>query len=206
MKFTITALKWLPSQPNRVWIYLDGGERVAVNLTTAAGFKAGDCIAADTVDGLRSHQRRDDAYRCAIRLLARRDHSTYEIRQKLVHRGFDPDAINDALERLIENKYMNDQAFAASWINYRIKTAPRSRRMMRRELRQKGLDHTQIEPALANLDEHELATACIQRKRRRWQRMKGSTRRLKMLAHLSQKGFSYEVSRSVVDNYCDDAD
>lgn len=148
----------------------------------------------------------DDAYRCALRLLGRRGHSIHEIRRKLSRRDFAPDAINDALKRLMDEKYLDDQAFADNWVNYRMKTAPRSLKLMRQELKQKGVDPKQIASALANLDEHALATACIRRKRRRWHRHKGSARRLKMLAYLNRKGFAYDVSRAVVETYDDDVD
>ena len=87
-----------------------------------------------------------------------------------------------------------------------MNTAPRSRRLMRQELRQKGVGQAQIEIALANVDEHALAIACLHRKRRRWRRLKGAARRPKMLAHLGSKGFSYAVSRDAVETYRDDAD
>lgn len=206
MKKTITALKWQPSQPGRVRIYLDGEVMAAVSLVTAARFKVGDRIDQDTLAKLRASQERDDAYRCALRLLGRRDHSTLEIRQKLSRRQFDRDAIDDALNRLVEKKYLDDQAFAAHWVNHRMRSAPRSRRLMRQELRQKGVGHAQIEIALADVDEHASAIACLQRKRRRWRRLKRSARHLKMLAHLSGKGFSYAVSRAAAETYRDDAD
>ena len=206
MKKTITALKWQPSQPGRVRIYLDGEAMATVSLATAARFKVGDPIDQDMLAKLRALQERDNAYRCALRLLGRRDHSTLEIKQKLSRREFDRDAIDEALKRLIEKKYVDDQAFAAHWVNHRMRTAPRSRRLMRQELREKGLGQAQIETALADVDEQALAIACLQRKRRRWRRLKRSARHLKMLAHLSGKGFSYTVSRAAVETYCDDAD
>lgn len=206
MKQTITALKCHPSQPGCVRIYLDGEARVAVSLVTAARFQVGDSIDQDTVAKLLASQQRDDAYRCALRLLGRRDHSTFEIKQKLSRRAFEPDVIADALDRLAEKKYLDDQAFAVHWVNQRVNTAPRSLRLMRQELRQKGVGHAQIEMALADVDEQALAIACLQRKRRRWHRLKESARRLKMLAHLGSKGFSYAVSRSALEAYHDDAD
>ena len=206
MKATITALKWPPSQPGRVWIWLDGKTRVAVSLAAAARFKVGDRIDENTVARLQAGQQRDDTYRCALRLLGRRDHSVHEIRQKLSRREFDPDAIDEALKRLAERNYLDDQAFAVKWVRYRINTAPRSIRLMRQELRQKGVDPRQIEAALADLDERELAAACLRRKRRRWHRLKGSARRLKMLAHLGRHGFSCDVSQAAVEACDDEAD
>jgi regulatory protein len=206
LKQTITALKYQSSQPGGVVIYLDGQKSAVVNPVTAANFKVGDRIDQDTVAKLLASQQRGDAYRCALRLLGRRDHSTLEIKQKLSRREFDPDVIDDTLNRLIDKKYLDDQAFAVHWVNQRAHTAPRSRRLMRQELRHKGVGRAQIEMALADVDEHALAMACLQRKRRRWRRLKESARHLKLLAYLSRKGFSYAIARAAAESYHDDAD
>lgn len=52
------------------------------------------------------------AYDGAVRLLGMREHSRFELEQKLQKRGFEPDAIAEALDRLVEQNYLNDHRFA----------------------------------------------------------------------------------------------
>lgn len=204
--YTVTDLKWRSAQPGRVWIYLDDHAWASVGLVAAARFKVGDRIDEETATRLKVNHHRHDAYRCALRLLGRRNHSGLEIRRKLKYRDFEPDAIDHALNRLTENKYLNDQAFAIEWVNYRMNNAPRSRRLMAQELRHKGINEAQIDAALVHVDELALAKACIQRQRRRWQRLAEPMRRLKMLTHLNNKGFSYAISQAAVANEHDLSD
>jgi regulatory protein len=206
LKPIITDLTLRPLQPDRVWIYLNGRPWASVDLLTAAQFKVGDPIDDDTLDRLKVDHLRHDAYRCALRLLGRRNHSCLEIRQKLTSRGFAADAIGHALGRLKEKKYLDNQQFAIDWVNHRMNTAPRSRQLMAWELRQKGVGQEQIDEALAPVEEFTSAEACLLRKRRRWRRLAEPERRQKMLAYLGRKGFAYDVSRSAIASYRDSTD
>ncbi len=202
----ITALKWQKSQPDRTMIFLDGKPWASVSLMAAGRLKVGDRIDAETAAQLQIDQQRRDAYQCALRFLGVRDRSALEIRQKLRLKGFDKAVSDQALRNLIEKKYVNDQLFAVNWVNYRMRNSPRSTRLLAQELKQKGINAADIASALVDVDEHDLALACLRRKRRRWQRFDGRERRQKMLAHLAQKGFAYDVSIVAVDAFRDQVD
>lgn len=206
MEHTITDLKWLKSQPDRVMVHVDGQPCATVSLVAAGRLSVGDRVAADMLKQWQSAQDRRDAYHGALRFLSVRDCSRFEMRQKLKRRGFDRVTIEAVLQELIDKKYIDDQVFAANWVNYRMKTSPRSRRLLAQELIHKGIAQDQIEAALMPTDERQLALACIHRQRRRWRRLEGPVRRLKMLAHLNNKGFAYDVSRYAVEAYDDQAD
>ncbi len=187
-------------------IHLDGKPWASVSLVTAGRLKVGDQIEAETAAQWQIDQQRRDAYRCALRYLGVRDRSALEIRRKLRQKGFDKVDIDHALNLLVQKKYLNDQLFAVNWINYRMKNSPRSARLLAQELKQKGIGAADIASALLDADENDLALACLRRKRRRWRRFDGRERRQKMLAHLGQKGFAYDVSTAAVDAYRDQVD
>ncbi|MBL0714497.1 MAG: regulatory protein RecX [Desulfosarcina sp.] len=206
MKHTITDLKWHKSQPNRIMVHVDGQPCVSVSLVAAGRFTVGNRIGADELKQLQAEQGQRDAVQCALRYLATRDRSRLEIRRQLKRKGFEAAVVDLVLKNLVQKKYIDDQVFAANWVNHRMNTSPRSLRLMGQELKHKGIAGDQIEKALSAIDEHKLALACIHRKRRRWLRFKGRERRLKILTHLSNKGFSYDVSRAAVDAYRHHAD
>lgn len=56
----------------------------------------------------------------AMDLLARREHSAHELRQKLKMREFDSDEIELALEVLQQDNLQSDSRFTESYINHRI--------------------------------------------------------------------------------------
>jgi len=51
----------------------------------------------------------------AFRLLLVRSRSTKELRLKLKERGFEETVINNVIDRLLELKYLDDEAFAKGW-------------------------------------------------------------------------------------------
>ncbi len=187
-------------------VHLDGRPWGSVSLAAAGRFRVGDRMEDAAAEELQIGQQRHEAYRRALRYLGVRDRSVFETRQKLKREGFDPATIDQVLAKLVAHKYIDDQTFALNWVNYRQRNSPRSARLLARELKQKGISPAHIQPALALLDDHTLALACIHRKRRRWRRYEGRERRLKMLAHLGQKGFSYEISIAAVEAYRDQTD
>ncbi|QKT05091.1 regulatory protein RecX [Ectothiorhodospiraceae bacterium 2226] len=57
-----------------------------------------------------------DAYARALRLLAGRDHSAYELRLKLVQRGCTDEAIEAALSRLSAERYLDEWRYAEAYV------------------------------------------------------------------------------------------
>ena len=75
----------------------------------------------------------------AMDLLARREHSAHELRQKLKLREFDSDAIELALESLQQDNLQSDDRFAESYINHRINAGLGPIKIVH-ELRHRGVD------------------------------------------------------------------
>jgi SOS response regulatory protein OraA/RecX len=140
----------------------------------------------------------------AIRFLGRRDRSVQEVRQHLQAKGWDEPARERAVNRLRHERLLEDKGFAQKWIDYRIRTAPRSRRMMIRELEQKGVARETIHEVLAAVDESALALACAQKKIRQWQRYAADERRQRITVFLQRKGFPYGLCRETARKMADD--
>ncbi len=74
----------------------------------------------------------------AMDLLARREHSTEELRRKLKSREFDSDTIDAALQSLRQGGLLSDERFAESYVNRRFNAGVGPLKI-RFELRQKGV-------------------------------------------------------------------
>jgi regulatory protein len=143
-------------------------------------------------------QRRYDhhgAYLQAVRFLGPRNRSTSEIRQHLTAKGWPVDASHQAIERLKQEGYVDDRLFAQQWVDYRSRTAPRSRMAIMQELKQKGIAHETIMSAVATMDEAALALDCARKKARQWLRYDGVQKEQRIAAFLQRKGFTYAVCR-----------
>lgn len=71
-------------------------------------------------------------------LLARREHSEQELRQKLKSREFDAEAIETAIQSLLRDGLLSDERFIESYVNHRFNAGMGPVRI-RYELLQKGI-------------------------------------------------------------------
>mgnify|MGYP000559479713 FL=1 len=68
----------------------------------------------------KKKSQKQTALHCGVGLLSRREHSEFELRQKLSSREFDSDEIDIAIERLLEKDYLSDTRFAQSTCRHRV--------------------------------------------------------------------------------------
>lgn len=77
-------------------------------------------------------------------LLSRREHSFKELYDKLRLRGFEPDEIDVALEKLVSENLLNDDRFTESYVHYRVQKGFGPLRI-KNELSDKGIDNEIIQ-------------------------------------------------------------
>jgi regulatory protein len=92
----------------------------------------------------------------AARYLEARPRSTSEVRRRLTTMGYRSALVDGAVTRLTEMGYLDDEAFARSWVASRDRARPRGGHALRRELQLKGVDRETVD---AVLDEREEDTA-----------------------------------------------
>lgn len=101
----------------------------------------------------------------AMNLLARREHSVRELRNKLQRRFPDDEKVNEQLCRLIEERLQSDTRFAASYARQRISRGYGPVRL-REELRERGVSEDDVAAAMdeVEIDWCALAVEVIQKK------------------------------------------
>jgi len=95
--------------------------------------------------------QKQTALHCGVGLLARREHSEFELRQKLNIREFHVDDIELAIERLLEKGYLSDERFAISTCRYRANRGY-GWYYISNELKQKGVCSTIIQQLQNNCE------------------------------------------------------
>jgi len=139
----------------------------------------------------------DSALDAGLRLLARRAHSRVELLLKLTRRGYEGAAIRTALRRLEELGYLDDQAFARSFV--RRRGSVRGPRALSAELAARGVDRAQVDTAVAEFGEDEQLASATQIAERLYAR-KPSLGYRKILDEIGSKlvrrGFPVSVARA----------
>lgn len=136
-------------------------------------------------------QPKRDAVQQAVSLLARREHSSRELRDKLRARSFSAEAVEAALAALRQQDLQSDHRFAEACTRSLMDRGYGSLRVAG-ELRERGVsdDMAQEFEASAREGEPERAREALGRKART---------REQMLRFLSQRGYPGEIARQVAD-------
>ena len=96
----------------------------------------------------------------AVDLLARQEHSTAKLREKLKRRGYEDDEITAAVERLTERGYLNDEAACAREFQYFYEASRLSVRQISLKLVQRGFDAALVRQCVPeDIFERELTAA-----------------------------------------------
>jgi len=128
--------------------------------------------------------------------LARSPRSVRETQLYLKRKEATPEQTERFVERLKKLRYLDDEAFAESFVRSRRQLKSRSERKLRSELYQKGVDGKIIDNVLANddTDEQDVLRELLAKKRKhsRYQDQQ------KLIAFAARKGFNYDDIKEVL--------
>ncbi len=199
----ITALEPQKHTTDRVNVYLEGEFAFGLTLLEAAYLRIGDCLSDVDVARLQQADALERARQKALDLLAYRPRSEAELRHALHQRDVPEATIEDVLDRLRRVDLVDDNAFAAFWIENRVQFRPRGRRALVQELREKGLDSECIEAALLDFDETASGWRVAEQQARRLAHLPPEQFRRRLSDRLARRGFSFDFIREVVIRYTD---
>lgn len=204
MSGVVTAMKVQKRNPQRVNVYLDGEYAFGLARITAAWLQIGQALSDEKIAQLKAQDSHEAAYQKALGFLDYRPRSSAEVRKNLEKHGYEPEVIEQVLERLGRSGLVNDGQFAQTWVDNRSEFRPRGRRLLSMELRQKGLDDEAIESALTGLDEEALAYQAALKYQRKLQDLPKPDFRRKLAGFLARRGFSYAVIEPVLERVWQD--
>lgn len=138
--------------------------------------------------------------------LATRPRSVGETTRRLRHLGYPAALVEEVVTRLVEVGYLDDDAFARTWVESRDRARPRGDTALRRELALKGVTREVVDEVMAERLEGATegnpnvaaAMALVERKRASLLREPDERkRRQKAYALLARNGFDPETCRLV---------
>lgn len=199
MTKVITAITAQKRNTQRLNISLDGEYAFSLDRLTAAWLKVGRKLSPEEIVSLQEKDEQEVAFNRALRYLSYRARSEAEMRKYLSDKGFSDHVSQTVIDRLKDERLINDPRFAQDWIDNRVSFRPRSQTQLRFELRNKGLSEDLIEDALQEADLDDIELACVAGKKLvgRYARLDWLDFRQKLGAALARRGFSYETVRSV---------
>lgn len=193
---TITAIKQQVKRQDRYSVFVDG--KYAFSLSEGglleSRLASGQEIDAARLAELKRAAGLDKAYGNALRYVALRPRSEWELAEYFRRKGVDEAAAAEITARLRSLDLLDDLAFARAWVANRRLLKHTSKRRLALELKQKHVTEDAIQAVLAadETDEREQLRVLIAKKRARYPDQR------KLMQYLARQGFGYDDIQAVL--------
>jgi regulatory protein len=197
----ITSLKIQARNKKRVNVYLDGKFAFGLVKIEAIRLRIGQELNEAALAALKNADDAEMAYEKTLNFLSYRQRSEAEIKRYLKKKEVPEAQADGIVERLKRAGLLNDTTFAEMWVENRTTFRPKAKRVLKAELRAKGVAADEIEKAVAEVDEakaaEQLATARAPRLIR--QKLNKLDFRKKLSEYLARRGFNYATISDAVE-------
>jgi regulatory protein len=131
MAGVITALKIQKKNKERVNVFVDDEFALGVTVMVATTLRKGQFLSDAEIEQLKHGDDRNKAYDRAVRFLSYRSRSEAEVTRYLRDKDYTEEVIEDTVNRLLEQGYLNDEEFARAWLRNREQLTPKGRQALR---------------------------------------------------------------------------
>lgn len=195
----ITAITPQIKDKRRCNIFVDGRFCCGLTLETAVKnrLKVGTIVTEDGLAEIQLQSEKEVALDKAMSFLSATRKTEKQVREHLATKGYLGIVRDYAVEKLRGYGFLNDGEYAEAFVESMAKR--KGSRLMRMELRGKGISDAEIDGALENLDEEtEIESAKgIAQKYMKGKNFDQPTLQ-KAYRYLLGKGFSFEVAKSAI--------
>src|SRR6266516_3730969 len=139
----------------RVNVFVDGRYAFSLERDLADLVRVGQPISELKTAELLLEDEQARAFEAALAFLSYRPRSEREVRERLQKKDVPPRILESVIERLRRLRLVDDQDFARYWVEQRQTHRPRGARLLRQELRRKGVDPDTTAAALEQSEETE---------------------------------------------------
>lgn len=192
----ITSIKQQVKRTDRYSIYIDGKYAFSLSESEllAQGLASGKELSKEQVEDLKKVSGADKAYGNALRFVAMRPRSEWELHSYLRRKEVEEPVADDIMRRLRSVGLLDDLAFALSWVNSRRLLKNVSKRRLVLELKQKHIAEDITAQVLGEdqTSERDVLLELVQKKRSRY------ADQTKLMQYLARQGFSYDDIKSVL--------
>lgn len=138
-----------------------------------------------------------------FRYLSGRDHSTFELKQKVEKKGYKTSDIERVIQNLANSGYMDDETFATKFVEEKTELNQWGPKKIKSHLYKKGIDRKIIDKILTKkTDDLQLQQICVdlvlKRKRHFLREDDEFKRKQKIYRYLAGRGFSGSVIKKSI--------
>ena len=200
----ITAITPQAKDKTRCSIYVDGRFYCGLTIETTVKnrLKVGQSVSAEYLSEIQLESEKRTALDKALSHLTATQKTEREIRDFLTKKGYLPAIAEYVLEKLRGYNFVNDGEYAKAYVT--AKSSKKGERLIRMELRAKGIADADAADALAEIDEEtQISSAkAVLEKYMRGKTADAPTLQ-KAYRHLLSKGYSFDVAKSALSSFGD---
>ncbi len=137
------------------------------------------------------------AYNYCVWSLSNSQKTSKQLSEKLTRKGYTEDLVEETLNKLVEDSYVNDEDFARRFVEYKLNE--KGSRAITYDLMRKGIDRETIEAAfsevddLEELEEEKAVSFALQKARSYPQNLEEQKKLQRLVGALSRKGYASNV-------------
>jgi regulatory protein len=126
-----------------------------------------------------------------------RDH--LKLKTKNLKHKLDDKTVDLIIDKLKEHKFLDDEEFAKWWIEQRTKYRPRALRVIKMELKQKGIPDELIQDSGSKIHDEEMASKLAEKRISKYKNLTKQETYQKLGRYLMSKGFDWDTVKRVID-------
>jgi regulatory protein len=205
------VLKVVKKGKSDVTIYFDNDSLLflAVEVFLKSGLKKGDDISDDRFSFLIEQNKLFHIKQRAFRLLGRRQHSSSELRRKLWNKDYEQKLIDEVIEDLQKNGYLNDKEFIRAFVAEKSKTKNWSIKRIKGELFKRGVVSKLFDEIFNDRPKEVDSESAMKLAKKKYEvllkrNLEPKELKNKLSTYLFSKGFDYDLIREVSDRLIKD--
>lgn len=195
----ITAITPQVKDKRRCNIFIDGRFCCGLALETAVKhrLKVGQIIAQETLSSMQLESEKNSAFDKALTHITATRKTEKQVREFLSGKGYLPAVCDYVVEKMREYNFLNDSEYAEAYVEFA--GSKKGSRLIKMELKNKGVSEEEIENALENLDE-ETEKAAAKKILDKYMKNKEISREnlQKAFRYLMGKGFDTDVIKEAL--------
>lgn len=204
----ITKIEYQKNNKDRVNIYLNDNFAFGIDLNIMIKYSLANNMELEEefIDEILKAEEEINVYNYALSVLSRQAKSEKQLRNKMKEKGYDLQFIDNAIIKLKQQKFLDDERYSEMLINSKINVSKYGKRKIKEALYDKGINKEIIEEKLNLLsDENEIERAYLlgEKKVRTLKEVDTLKKSIKLSNYLINKGFEFSTVKKAVSRLLD---
>jgi regulatory protein len=202
----ITKINRQVKNKNRVSIFVDDSYFASLDEKTFlnSGLKTGDTLDELVWDELFMQKENEAALNKAVAYISRLLRSEKQVRENLAKKGFETPAIDYAIDKMKEYKYIDDESFANMILSHQINVKNVGLMAVRQALYKNGISQELIDKMLLQYDiekQYENAKIIVEKLKKRYRNIEDEKeKKRKISQNMARRGYSWDQINSAMAN------